>query len=295
LVTATGTQSEVLSNDDVQLVLEIFHDVDALMSEWKSESPLSNVNTAAGDHPVLVPTDVFDAVRRALDIAELTDGAFDPTWAALWSLWNFETPSLPTEEEVSSRLSLVNWEQVQLEDQSIFLPEKGMVLGLGGIAKGIALDRANGALHNRGVKNYMIVVGGQVLVSGTNDGVPWRIGIRKPGGSTTDYIVILNVTDTCVSTSGDYEKYFEVDGIRYHHIIDPRTGFPARGTRSVTVITPDATLADALSTAMFVMGPDQAIQLVDNLRDVEALIIDSTGQIHYSSEISSRLTYEALD
>ena len=100
LVTATGTQSEVLSNDDVQLVLEIFHDVDALMSEWKSESPLSNVNTAAGDHPVQVPTDVFDAVRRALDIAELTDGAFDPTWAALWSLWDFERPSLPTEEAV---------------------------------------------------------------------------------------------------------------------------------------------------------------------------------------------------
>lgn len=290
LVTATGTQSEVLSNDDVQLVLEIFHDVDALMSEWKSESPLSNVNTAAGDHPVQVPTDVFDAVRRALDIAELTDGAFDPTWAALWSLWDFETPSLPTEEEVFSRLSLVDWEQVQLEDQSIFLPEKGMALGLGGIAKGIALDRANGALHNRGVKNYMIVVGGQVLVSGTNDGVPWKIGIRKPGGSTNDYIAILNVTDTCVSTSGDYEKYFEVDGIRYHHIIDPRTGFPARGTRSVTVITPDATLADALSTAMFVMGPDQAIQLVDSLQDVEVVIIDESGTMHLSNDIASRIT-----
>jgi thiamine biosynthesis lipoprotein len=290
LVTATGTQSEVLSNDDVQLVLEIFHDVDALMSEWKSESPLSNVNTAAGDHPVQVPTDVFDAVRRALDIAELTDGAFDPTWAALWSLWDFETPSLPTEEEVFSRLSLVDWEQVQLEDQSIFLPEKGMALGLGGIAKGIALDRANGALHNRGVKNYMIVVGGQVLVSGTNDGVPWKIGIRKPGGSTNDYIAILNVTDTCVSTSGDYEKYFEVDGIRYHHIIDPRTGFPARGTRSVTVITPDATLADALSTAMFVMGPDQAIQLVDSLQDVDVVIIDESGTMHLSNDIASRIT-----
>jgi thiamine biosynthesis lipoprotein len=294
LVTATGTQSEVLSNDDVQLVLEIFHDVDALMSEWKSESPLSNVNTAAGDHPVQVPIDVFDAVRRALDIAELTDGAFDPTWAALWSLWDFETPSLPTEEEVFSRLSLVDWEQVQLEDQSIFLPEKGMALGLGGIAKGIALDRANGALHNRGVKNYMIVVGGQVLVSGTNDGVPWKIGIRKPDGTADEYIAILNVTDTCVSTSGDYEKYFEVDGIRYHHIIDPRTGFPARGTRSVTVITPDATLADALSTALFVMGPEQAIQLVNKLPDVEALIIDTSGQMHLSSEITSRLTFPPL-
>ena len=292
LVTATGTQREVLSNDDVQLVLEIFHDVDELMSEWKSESPLSNINNAAGDHSVRVPIKVFDAVRRALEIAELTNGAFDPTWAALWSLWDFERQSLPTEEEVLARLPLVDWERVQVEKESIYLPERGMVLGLGGIAKGIALDRASKALLHRHINNFMIVIGGQVLVHGTNDDTPWKIGIRKPDGTADEYIAILNVTDTCVSTSGNYEKYFEVDGIRYHHIIDPRTGFPARGTRSVTVITPDATLADALSTALFVMGPEQAIQLVDNLPDVDALIIDTSGQMHLSSEISSRLTFD---
>jgi thiamine biosynthesis lipoprotein len=290
LVTATGTHRESLSNDDVQRVLAAFHDVDALMSEWKSKSPLSNVNTAAGVHPVRVPIEVFDAVRRALEIAELTNGAFDPTWAALWPLWDFETPSLPTKEEVLARLPLVDWERVQIEDQSIFLPEKGMTLGLGGIAKGIALDRAKNALQERNLKNFMIVAGGQVLVSGTNDGDPWRVGIRKPDGKNDEFIAILSVVDTCVSTSGDYEKYFEFEGTRYHHIIDPRTGFPATGTRSVTVITPDATLADALSTALFVMESDLAIQLVDNLPNVEAFIVDSTGQMHLSSQISSRLT-----
>ena len=291
VVTVQGTKNEPLSIADSNLILKIFHDVDQAMSEWKSESPLSKVNAAAGGQPVQVPMDVFDAVSRALEIAELTNGAFDPTWAALWPLWDFETPSLPTEEEVLARLALVDWKHVQLEDQSIFLAEEGMALGLGGIAKGIALDCAKSALLKRSIKNFMIVVGGQVLASGTNDGDPWRVGIRKPDGAADEFIAILNVTDTCVSTSGDYEKYFEFEGIRYHHIIDPRTGFPATGIRSVTVITPDATLADALSTALFVMGPDRAIQLADNLPDVEAVIIDSAGQMHLSNEISSRLTH----
>ncbi len=295
LVTATGTQGEPLSKNDEQLILEIFHEVDASMSEWKADSPLSRVNAAAGGQPVHVPKDVFDAVKRAVDIAALTSGAFDPTWAAFWSLWDFERPILPTTEEVRDRLPLVNWEYVQLEDQSILLPDEGMALGLGGIAKGIALDRAREALLQSKIENFMIVVGGQVLVQGTNEGSPWKIGIRKPDGETDEYVAILHVTDTCISTSGDYEKYFELNGNRYHHILDPRTGFPAIGTGSVTVITPDATLADALSTALFVMGSDHAMQLVDNLPDVEAVIIDSTGKMHLSNEMSTRITFASLD
>lgn len=290
VVTATGTHRVPLSTEDQQLVLEIFHDVDSLMSEWKSDSPLSKVNNAAGNHSVRVSTEVFDVVSRALAIAEMTNGAFDPTWAALWSVWDFERPTLPTAENVRTLLPLVNWEFVQLEDQSVYLPEKGMALGLGGIAKGIALDRVRKALLQRQIESFMIVVGGQVLVQGTNGETAWKIGIRKPDGAADEYIAILNVADTCVSTSGDYEKYFEVDGTRYHHIIDPRTGFPARGTRSVTVITPDATLADALSTALFVMGAEEGMNLVNALQEVEAVIIDSEGIIHLSNDISSRLT-----
>ena len=297
VVTAQGTQEDPLSAADLQLVLQIFHDVDATMSEWKPKSPLSTVNEAAGSHPVQVPSDLFVAVSRALEIAELTSGAFDPTWAALWELWDFSPTTeselrIPTKEQRNALLPLVNWEEVQMDEslQTIFLPDEGMALGLGGIAKGFALDIAKDELQLRGVDNYMIVVGGQVLVGGTNEGLPWRIGIRKPDGAADEFVAVLNVTDTCVSTSGDYEKYFEIKGTRYHHIIDPRTGFPVQGIRSVTVITPDATLADALSTALFVMGTDSAIQLVDNLPTVEVIIIDSAGQMHLSNEVLCRLT-----
>ena len=125
------------------------------MSEWKSSSPLSRVNQYAGVQPVHVPRDLFNTVHRAVEIAELTNGAFDPTWAAMWSLWDFDTPSMPTAEEVLAQLPLVNWERIELSGQSIFLPQKGMVLGLGGIAKGIALDRAKKALLQRSINNFI--------------------------------------------------------------------------------------------------------------------------------------------
>ena len=183
----------------------------------------------------------------------------------------------------------MNWEGVVLneENHSIYIP--GGKIGLGGIAKGVALDRARDVLIGEGATDFMIVAGGQVLVQGLNAGRLWQIGIRDPEKRQNEYMAVLKVANTCVSTSGDYEKYFEVDGMRYHHIIDPRTGFPASGTRSVTVITPDATLADALSTALFVMDPIQAIGLVNSLQNVEAVIIDEQLALHLSNNIADRL------
>lgn len=295
LVFAQGTESEPLSDENLQRVLNIFHDVDLQMSEWKPDSPLSMVNLLAGNRPVKVPSDVFNAVKRSLEIAKLTSGCFDPTWAAFWELWDFSPSTkgiVPSKEQIESRLPLVNWEAVQMNDQgrTIFLPESGMMLGLGGIAKGVAVDQSATELKKRGIKNFMLVAGGQVFVSGTHDGIPWKVGIRQPGGKPDALIATIHATDTCISTSGDYEKYFESDGLRYHHIIDPRTGFPARGIRSVTVITPDATLADALSTALFVLGADRALELVDDLPDVEAVIINSSGKIRMSSQIADQIT-----
>jgi thiamine biosynthesis lipoprotein len=283
-----------LNSNAPELVFDIFHDVDATMSEWEPNSPLTMVNNAAGKHPVKVPEDLFKTVKRSLEIADLTSGAFDPTWAALWGLWDFRRKNnkqIPTKAQLQSHLPLVNWEKVQLdrEQQTIFLPEGGMLIGLGGIAKGLAIDRSRNALARRGIENYMIIAGGQVLVRGTKEGRPWRIGIRDPDGTQGDYFAVLNVTNTCVSTSGDYENFFMREGKRYHHIIDPRNGLPAIGTRSVTVITPDATLADALSTALFVMGPTRAIKLVNNIPGVEAVIIDSDGQVLFSNNIANRL------
>ena len=268
-----------------ELVFDIFRQVDNDMSEWKENSPLTNVNNAAGKEPVVVPTGLFKTVQRSLEIAEITSGAFDPTWASLWELWKFDGNNIvPSPEVVQEKLPQVNWQNVQLDESasSIYLPQ-GAMLGLGGIAKGVALDLARDALIAEGVKDFMIVAGGQVLVNGLKNGKPWRVGIRDPEKEQHEYFAILEVTDTCVSTSGNYEKFFIKDGVRYHHIIDPRTGFPARGTKSVTVISKDATLADALSTAMFVLGPQRAIELANNSRGLEALVIDHYGDFSKSA------------
>jgi len=222
---------------------------------------------------------LLDALLKAMDISELTAGAYDPTWACMWEFWDFKIPTLPSEHDIAMRLPLVNWENVNIDGNTVFLQEKGMMLGLGSIAKGAALNQARDALLSKHIGNFMIVTGGQVTVNGE----PRIIGIRKPDGLPNEFIAKVEITNTSISTSGDYEKYFEVDGVRYHHIINPRTGYPARGTKSVTVISKDAAFADALSTGLFVVGSTNAMQLVNTLPGVEAFIIDCEGKQFMSS------------
>ena len=266
-----------------QEVLRVFHEIDLKLSEWKEGTPISKLNSKAGIGAVELPKFVFESVERSIQIASMTDGAFDPTWASLWGLWDFKTETLPSKEEVQSLLHLVNWKHVELraESSSVQLKQPGMLIGLGGIGKGIALEESKKVLADMEIDDYLIVAGGQVLAKGLNSGKPWRVGIQTPD-NLFELVGVLEVTDTCVSTSGDYEKYFEKDGVRYHHIIDPRTGFPARGIRSVTVITPDATLADSLSTALFVMGREKAMELVDSMPEVEVVIVDESGEVFQS-------------
>ena len=266
-----------------QQVLRVFHEVDRKLSEWKEDSPISKVNAKAGVGAVELPKFVFKSVEQAIQVASMTDGAFDPTWASLWGLWDFNTQALPSKEKVQSLLHLVNWNDVELntESSSVKLKQTGMLIGLGGIGKGIALEESKKAIRDMKIDDYLIVAGGQVLAKGLNLGKPWRVGVQRPD-NPFELVGVLQVTDTCVSTSGDYEKYFEKDGIRYHHIIDPRTGFPARGIRSVTVITPDAMFADSLSTALFVMGREKAMELVNSLPEVEVVIVDENGKVFQS-------------
>jgi thiamine biosynthesis lipoprotein len=281
-----GTSISVTApSEQHELVFDIFRQVDNDMSEWKENSPLTQVNNAAGKEPFVVPEDLFKTVQRSLLIAETTSGAFDPTWASLWELWKFDGKNIvPSTEVVEAILPQVNWQKVRLNESasSVYLP-KGAMLGLGGIAKGVALDLAREALIAKGVNDFMIVAGGQVLVNGLNNGRHWRVGIRDPEKEQDEYFAVLEVTDTCVSTSGNYEKFFFKDGVRYHHIIDPRTGFPAKDTVSVTVVCKDATLADALSTAMFVLGPVGAIELANKIEGVDALVIAENGDLSKSA------------
>jgi thiamine biosynthesis lipoprotein len=276
-------------------VFAIFADVDARMSEWKATSPLSAVNERAGGAPVTVPKDLVRVVARGVEIGALTDGAFDVTWAALWGVWDFRAAPgrarVPDAKELARRAALVDYRRVVVdaEKNTVALSQSEMKLGLGGIAKGWALDRAAAELRRRGVRDYLLKAGGQVYAGGANAGRPWRVGVQDPRGTVGDFFALVEVRDKSVSTSGDYERFFIVDGARYHHILDPRTGWPSRGLRSATVVSADATLADALSTAVMVLGRDQGLALVKRLEGVEAIVVDKDGRVFATAGIEPSL------
>jgi thiamine biosynthesis lipoprotein len=276
-----------------EIVFSVFRDVDERMSEWKPTSPLSVVNAKAGIEPVAVPNDLRAILRRGVELGELTDGAFDVTWAALWGLWDFksETPRVPEDDEIATRIALINFRRIEIDDAAgtVFLPEENMMLGLGGIAKGHALDRAAAELRAAGIDSFLISAGGQMMLGGQRDDRPWRVGIRDPRGGIDGYFAYLELTDASVSTSGDYERFFILDGVRYHHILDPRTGWPARGLRSATVISADATLADALSTAFMILGRERALALIEELDGLEAVLVDADGSVHVTGGLEGVL------
>ncbi|MHC4414700.1 MAG: FAD:protein FMN transferase [Planctomycetota bacterium] len=284
---------EPVAPEAAEIVFGIFRAVDERMSEWKAGSPLTAVNRAAGRQPVEVPDDLRAVIGRGIEIGHLTDGAFDITWAALWGLWDFkaEPPRVPDDDAIRARLALVDYRRIVIDDEAgtVYLPEEGMLVGLGGIAKGYALDLAAEALRQHGIDSFLISAAGQMMLGGTRGDRRWRVGIRDPRGAYADYFADLELTDVSVSSSGDYERYFIQDGVRYHHILDPRTGRPARGLRGATVIAADATLADALSTALVVLGTERALALVENLEGVEAVLVDAGGKPHVTSGLGGRL------
>ncbi len=289
----TVTAPEPVAREAADVVFAIFREVDATMSEWKDSSPLSAVNKAAGRHPVAVPDDLRGVIRRSLEIGRRTDGAFDVTWAALWGLWDFTTeqPQVPSDSAIEQRRTLVDFRRVEIDDEAatVYLPREGMLIGLGGIAKGYALDVSARALRDRGIDSYLISAAGQMMVGGRRGDRPWRIGVRDPRGAPSDYFTFVEATDTSISTSGDYERYFIHEGIRYHHVLDPRTGRPSRGVRSVTVICADATLADALSTALMILGTERGLAVAEAWTGVEALIVDNQGDVHFTRGMAGRV------
>ncbi len=270
-----------------EAVFEQFRLVDERMSEWKETSPLSAVNRLAGAEAAPVPDDLREVVRRGLEFGDRTNGAFDITWAALWGLWNFRAdhPTPPDDFAIEERVALVDYRAVSIDDDAgtIRLPRKGMKIGLGGIAKGYALDRSVAALRAMGIDSFLLSAGGQVYAEGEKGNRPWKVGIQDPRRERGEYFALVRVSGLSVSTSGDYESYFIDKGIRYHHILDPRTGRPSDGPRSVTVISTDATLADALSTSIMVMGRDAGLDLVESMAGVEAVVVGRNGHLYSSS------------
>jgi len=264
------------------IVSETFAEVDAMMSEWKPGSPLAAVNDAAGIAPVAVPGPLLEVIEDGVRIGAASGGAFDITWAALWGVWDFkaEDPRLPDPALIDARRELVDFRRVVIDHGAgtVYLPEKGMKVGLGGIAKGYAIDLAVERLRREGFTDFLLVSGGQVYAGGSRGGRPWRVGVRDPRGELGDLLGTVELEDRGISTSGDYERYFLIDGVRYHHILDPRTGWPSRGARAASVVSPRAMLADAVSTGAMVLGPERG---ADFLREfgVWGLIVDESGRV----------------
>ena len=271
------------SADALRILSDACAEVERDMNEWKPGSPLAEVNRLAGVEPVVVPPDLIDLVQRGIALAEATGGAFDPTWAALWGVWDFrgEHPSIPDTESIERATTLIDYRRIEIDRDAstLYLPQSGMKIGLGGIAKGYAIDLAAERLRDAGFQDFIITGGGQVCAAGAKGDRPWRVGIRDPRGPADDLFATVELHDASLSTSGDYERFFIIDGVRYHHILDPRTGRPGDSPRSVTVLSPDAALADAVSTALMIVEPDQRERVLRETGVSWALFVEQTGAV----------------
>ena len=273
-------------------VFDEFDRLDRLLSVWHATSDVSRINAEAGRTAVKVSGETIELLRTAKQVGEWTGGKFDVTFGALSGLWKFDHDQdnqIPRPADVGARLPDIGIEAVELNADrgTVFLPRQGMRLHLGGIGKGYAVDRAVAILRADGVSDFLIQAGGDLYASGSRGDRPWRAAIRDPRADRI--FAAMNVRDETFSTSGDYERYFIRDGRRYHHILDPDTGAPARGCRSVTIVARQATLADALSTGVFVLGPQAGMALIEKLPGVEGVIVTDANVVMVSSGLKERL------
>jgi FAD:protein FMN transferase len=271
-----------------------FTRLERLMSTWVQDSDVQRVNKAAGVRPVPVSAEVRAVLKKAQQISEWTGGKFDLTFGALAGLWKFDHDQdnvIPDMRDVRRRLPLIDYRAVQIDDAAgtAFLARKGMSIHLGGIGKGYAIDRGVDLLRRHGMRDFMIQSGGDIYVGGMKDGRPWRLGIQDPRGPANHIFAELDLSDGTFSTSGDYERFFLKDGRRYHHILDPATGEPARGSRSVTIVANHAWIADGLSTGVFIMGPEAGMALIERLPNVEGVIVSEKNELLVSSGLRGRV------
>jgi thiamine biosynthesis lipoprotein len=257
--------------------------VDLLMSHYRPESQLSRVNREAAAGPVRVDPELARLIARALEFSELTGGAFDISYASVGYLYDYREHRHPSEEQIREALPGVNWRhiEVDLAASTVRFLRPGMRIDLGGIAKGHAVDRSIAILRGRGIRHASVTAGGDSYLLGDRRGRPWVIGIRHPDDGKR-VIARIPLEDAAISTSGDYERYFEEDGVRYHHIIDPKTGRSAAGVRSVTIIAPTSTLAEGLTKGVFILGPERGIALAESQPDVDAIVVRDDGKVFYS-------------
>lgn len=266
-----------------------FDRIEAWMSTYRGNSEISRVNRLAAGAPVKVAPELFDIVRQSLELSVLSDGAFDITFDSVGKLYDFRAGVRPDADAIRKNLPAINYRHVILDQSAstIRFTQEGTRINLGGIGKGYSCDRVADLLRKAGVSSGRVNAGGDTRLIGKREGQPWMIGIRDPDAEDR-WVTRLALEDEAISTAGDYERFFDEDGIRYHHIINPRTGDSARGVRSVTVIGPDATMTDGLDNAVFILGPERGLALIDGMPGYAAVVIDSQHNVRFSKALQSR-------
>lgn len=264
--------------------------IERLLTTYNEDSETSLINRNAGSAPVQVSKETFDLIERSIRISRITQGAFDITYGSVdRRLWNFDTTmqSLPDKETARQLMRLINYRNIILDpvNRTVLLKEKGMRIGFGGIGKGYAAERAKAVMRESGVTSGVVNASGDLTAWGYQpDGEPWTIGIVNPNAAGQIFSM-LNVTDMALATSGNYEKYITIDGKRYSHTINPRTGLPVTGIKSVTILCPNAEIADAMATPVMIMGIRAGLDMINQLKDIEAILIDDEDKVYTSDHI----------
>jgi len=278
----------------IEQVFVEFDRLEQALSVWRPDSDVQRLNAAAGRGPVRVGADTIAVLEAAAEASRLTRGKFDITFGALSDVWRFDHDQdnhVPTNEEIAERLPLIDYPAVRVDASTgraeILRP--GVRVHLGGIGKGYAVSRAADLLRRSGFRDFLIHAGGDLYAAGRRGDRPWRVGLYDPRGSEGATFASIELSDETFSTSGDYERFFIQDGIRYHHLLDPDTGQPARGCRSVTILARSALTADWASTGVFILGPEAGMALVEDLPDVEAVIVTADNEVKVSSGLKARL------
>lgn len=285
------SDDEKTANAHIDAAISEIRRIEKLLTTFNEESQTNLINRNAGIQPIKVDWEIFDLIERSLRISRITDGYFDISYGGIdKSFWNFdkEMRHLPDPELIKEHLKLVNYQNIILsrENQTVFLKEKGMRIGFGGIGKGYAAEMAKQLLQNRGTHSGIVNASGDLTTWGNQaNGKSWTVGIADPDNSRQPFSY-MNITDMAVATSGNYEKFVVINGKKYSHTINPKTGMPVSGVKSVTVFCPNAEIADAMATPVSIMGIDAAINMVNQINHLECIIIDDQDKIHSSQNIN---------
>ncbi|THF53445.1 FAD:protein FMN transferase [Flavobacterium supellecticarium] len=284
-------EQEAFAQTNIERAIAEIRRIEQLFTTYKDDSQTNRINKNAGIAPITVDQEVFDLIERSIRISKITQGAFDISYGSIdTSLWNFDKTmtALPSKEEAKKRVHLINYKNIILDksNYSVFLKEKGMRIGFGGIGKGYAAERAKKILIENNVSSGIINASGDLTTWGKQpNGKQWTIGIANPDQPTAAFSFI-EISDKAVATSGNYEKFILIDGKKYSHTIDPKTGLPIRGIKSVTIICNNAELADAMTTPIAIMGIQAGLYLVNQLPDLYCIIIDDNNKIYTSQNIN---------